>query len=608
MLSPDSRQVLLEALRPPLGAELDAAVATTFTLSLQAALVPALAFSSLRLNDETKDPVVILEAIKRIGDRTDVFCQAGCIAVPKAPPDLLAFIEPMIHQVAPPRGGLFHPKLWLLKFKNADESTSHRLLVLSRNLTNDNTWDIIVRLDSSGQAGRNLPENRALSKLLSALPDSCVNPIDTDRRQRVLALAKEVQRVKWELPTGARSLMFHLTTERNSVDWTSGETLVISPFVNDEGLNVTAAAGGHLVARPEQLEMLSPATLERFDTYVLNPAAGVQTALDHAKADPGSAFDSPNPPATSGLAADLHAKVYILEPTAQWKTARVLLGSANATSSAFGRNVEFMVELTGHRDTFGIQTVIGDEADLFPYLSPYTTDGGAEQSDTDKLQAQVESWLRSVASIPHTVTVMDPVPSPSSGSHDLSLESKGTYALRPGWDVQVGLLTRPGQEQGAATGSPLDLHVTDVPTADVTPYLTVNVIASGDVSASTVVVADLVNPPDDRLDLVLARQIDSPEKLMRLIRLLLDFANPAALASFENGEASPMTWTSTSGGSGELELILRALAADPKILDNLDDLITRLQKTEQGRAVLPPDFARLWKQVRRARTLIKARP
>ena len=605
MLSPDSRQVLLEALRPPLGADLDAAVVTTFTLSLQAALVPALAFSSLRLNDETKDPVVILEAIKRIGDRTDVFCQAGCIAVPKAPPDLLAFIEPMIHQVAPPRGGLFHPKLWLLKFKNADESTSHRLLVLSRNLTNDNTWDIIVRLDSSGRAGRSLPENRALSRLLRSLPDSCVNPIEADRRRRILALANEVQRIEWELPPGVRSLTFHQTTDRGSMDWASGETLVISPFVNDEGLATSAPAGGHLVARPEQLEMLSPATLERFKTFVLNPAAGVQAALDQTEADPNSTSGNPSTPVTSGLTPDLHAKVYILEPTTQWKTARVLLGSANATSSAFERNVEFMVELTGHRDTFGIQSVIGEKADLFPYLSPYTPDGGAEQSDADKLQAQVESWLRSVASIPHTVTVLDPAPSLTAGSHDLKVESKDAYASRPGWNIQVGLLTRPGQDQAVASGSALDLRVTDVPTADVTAYLTVSVIASSDVCASTVVVADLVNPPENRLDLVLARQIDTPEKLMRLIHLLLDFANPAALSVFENGEAGPARWTPSSGGSGELELILRALAADPKILDNLDDLITRLQKTEEGRAVLPPDFARLWTQVRQARTLIK---
>ena len=73
MLEPDSRAILLDELRPPDGFRLDAAVATTFTLSLVAALVPPLAFASEQLQGNS-DPISALEAIRSSGDRIDIFC------------------------------------------------------------------------------------------------------------------------------------------------------------------------------------------------------------------------------------------------------------------------------------------------------------------------------------------------------------------------------------------------------------------------------------------------------------------------------------------------------------------------------------------------------
>ena len=50
MLAPDSREVLMDALRPPMGWRVDRVVATTYTLDLLALLTAPLAFSlGLRL-------------------------------------------------------------------------------------------------------------------------------------------------------------------------------------------------------------------------------------------------------------------------------------------------------------------------------------------------------------------------------------------------------------------------------------------------------------------------------------------------------------------------------------------------------------------------------
>src|SRR6266511_2099160 len=98
MLAPDGRAILLDALRPPPGYGLGRAVATTFTLDLTAALVVPLAFATSQLGD-SRDPIAVMEAVRSCAERVDVFCQAGNIVVPRQASDLVAFVEPMVHQV-----------------------------------------------------------------------------------------------------------------------------------------------------------------------------------------------------------------------------------------------------------------------------------------------------------------------------------------------------------------------------------------------------------------------------------------------------------------------------------------------------------------------------
>lgn len=123
MLSPDERTLLVDLLAPPApGYRLEHAVATTFTLHLTALLPVPLGLAGADLSTST-DPLSILQAIRNYAGLIDVFCQAGHVAVPAQRNDLLAFLEPIVHQVKAPRPGhLFHPKLWVLRYVHDDES------------------------------------------------------------------------------------------------------------------------------------------------------------------------------------------------------------------------------------------------------------------------------------------------------------------------------------------------------------------------------------------------------------------------------------------------------------------------------------------------------
>ena len=92
MLDPDDRHLLVEALKPPPEMTLDIAVGTTFTLDLQALLVAPVSFAlfSATAPGGESDSLALLEAVRRHADRITIFCQAGCIAVPRTLQPVLA--------------------------------------------------------------------------------------------------------------------------------------------------------------------------------------------------------------------------------------------------------------------------------------------------------------------------------------------------------------------------------------------------------------------------------------------------------------------------------------------------------------------------------------
>ena len=172
----DRRARRLDALRPPAGHTLDRAAATTFTLGLATALTVPLAFAGLRL-DEQPDPVEIMAALRGVSGRIDIFCQAGAISAGRWPSDLVARIEDVIHEVKRPRPGhLFPPKIWLLRFIDQSQEPSFRLLVLSRHLTADRSWDTILWLDGR-PGGRPRASNTSLVQFVAALPAVAVRPV-----------------------------------------------------------------------------------------------------------------------------------------------------------------------------------------------------------------------------------------------------------------------------------------------------------------------------------------------------------------------------------------------------------------------------------------------
>lgn len=580
MLPPDARVVLTEALRPDPGWQLDHAVATTFTLDLETALLVPLAFAAHQLRDSGDDPLAILESVRSCTDKVDIFCQAGNIRVPSNPSDLLSSLEGMIHQVRRPRPGrLFHPKLWLVRYVNAAGESAHRLLVLSRNLTADRAWDTCLRLD--GRLGRRVrQENQPLADLLLwLLNDHCVTTMSDDRNERVTSLAAEVRRVEWTLPEYVDDLSVYVLGigKRPRYDFNGTRHLVISPFLNEGGLDIVVPHGGTatVITRQQALNELPRARAERYSTHVINSLAGL-------------AEDA------SELNVGLHAKLYLIEYD---KRAWLRLGSANATDAAFGGNVEIMVDLIGSKFKIGIDALM-DKEGFGDILEPA---GWQEDGEIDDENWKLENLLRSLAEVPLAATVLR-----AGNDYAIHLTSDEPLHAPDDIEVSLGLVTRRGHVHPVATGDVVDVRFDGLGMTDITAFVTLRVADGSGDQRATIVHADLIGAPEERLDEILARHVDSPEKFLRFVALLLGLIGGGELNSPGGSVFGGGLWGSGSS-SGLFEMLVRAVVDRPAALDDLGRLVERLRRTESGRRVLPAGFAELWEQVVAARSTLSAR-
>ena len=155
MLNPNNNRLDYgEILSPPNNYQLDFAIGTSYSLDLDALVGASI---SLGLSEETdtnliNNPIFLLEALRTTGDKVILFCEGGQIHLPNKPNLLYILLEEMVFQVNNSKiinnkYASFHPKFWLLRYVNEENNVFYRVVVLSRNLTFDRSWDISFSMD-----------------------------------------------------------------------------------------------------------------------------------------------------------------------------------------------------------------------------------------------------------------------------------------------------------------------------------------------------------------------------------------------------------------------------------------------------------------------------
>jgi len=609
MLSLDDRTLLVDLLAPPdAGYRLKHAVATTFTLDFEALLPVPLGLAGADLASST-DPLTILQAVRNYRDRIDVFCQAGHVSVPARGNDLMAFLEPMIHQVKAPRPGhLFHPKLWALRYSNDDGEERFRLVCGSRNLTTDRAWDVVINLEGRA-TGRPRAVNRPIADFLTSLADRVPAGLAPERRASITELAHALRYVEWERPDDVVAddwLTFHVFGPGNRVkpNMDGYSRLVVSPFLNDAGLeDAWPSRSGDcvVVSRAEELDVVGSERRGSLDGASLR-------VLDETAAIPDPESDE------AGLRwtlSGLHAKFYVVERS---KKAHVFIGSANMTDAAWGGNDELLVEIVGRVATYGVLATLGEDgggagsSGFGRILLPHILGEAAAESDELVLRRTLENALRDLASVTYTATVEgDEVPVLGVRSDD---PLRASSNLPTHVELTFGLLTMATQLHRVSFGVRLDHRWQLSRVEEITPFLVIR-LASGSgakrVEVSAIALARLIGDPPDRLDRVLARRIGTPSEFLRFLLLLLQLGGREGWLPEGQGGGAFGAFAMGAGGSGLLEGVLSALASAPNAIDDIDRLATRLSSTNEGRKVLPLGWQEFWGPVMVARSRLKLR-
>ncbi len=433
MLSPDSRTVAFDLLRPPAGHELDFALLTTYTLNLETMLALPLSLVARAdngLEELLADPLLLLEALRRAGERIHVFVDRSGIAVPRQRRELYAMLEPSIHPVRAPEGGAFHPKVWVLRFMSEDGTPLIRVAILSRNLTFDRSWDIALASEATPRRRQRTAGSSQLAEFVRRLPELCAEGPAPSLADRIEALADEVSRSRFPAPDGFSDdpVKFHVlgmggrgAGDRLWQPMSGGhDVLAVAPFVGSTALNEVARMGTGertLVSARDQLDELSDDALARWNRIcVLSDAALDEAEDEHA-----------------GTPSGLHAKFVAVEHG--WDVSW-FVGSANLTYSAFtGRNVEVMAALRARKGRrngnsgYGIGRFLesGFEKLCEPYRRGETETGSPEKEEAlERLEVVRDALLGADLSV---------VCSPSGENWTWSLE--GDTSL-PQTDVEVG--------------------------------------------------------------------------------------------------------------------------------------------------------------------------
>ena len=618
MLEPGKRRLLLDTLRSPMGYEFDRAVGTTFTLDLMALLSVPLAFTFRDAQDGdgelATDPIALLEGARRHASRIAVFCHGGYTSVPPSRQPALAFLEESVIAAFPPGNGedmrIFHPKVWVLRFASRDqpENVRYRLVCQSRNLTFDKSWDTSLVLDGEFNDSRinAYAVNHPLADFVYTLPSLAHGPIASVHQETMQIFADELRRVSFVPPAGLKLERFFAfgIGARNPAFPDPGlrrrPALVISPFLGAGFLRSAVASRRSrvLISRREELLKTPPDVVNQF-----NEVYAFRTGLDPEPDDSQMDLNS---------LAGLHAKIFVIDDG--WN-ARVIVGSANATDAALGsapRNVEFMVELSGRKRLFGIDTLLNRDGDsesgTFRSLIEEFDVSEAGTVEEDERRVRLERVLDQVAEILTRAELKGRVSESDDGLYNLTLRMDGIPNLpkavkRVNWwpATLPGTVQRPLKNGAEFQGLSLP---------QLSAFLVMETEAEIDGESDTrrfVRNIELSGLPDDRLPRLLAGMIRNRSRLMQLLWLLLLPEDDLTFDEFSQllTDDSDASTKLRPGFPGLLERMLETLASEPARLDSVHSLLEDLRQTEHGSDLIGEDFEEMWDAVWAARREMK---
>ena len=481
---------------------------------------------------------------------------------------------------------------WLVGF------SQHRVLIASRNLTFDRSWDTVVRLEQA-VSGARLDQ---LAQFIDSVPSLAVTPVARAHRQRVGDLARTLAGARFAAPDGFGDLRFHalglsrVRSSRDPLPRNATRLLIVSPFLSARRLRGLPVQG----SKPNPRGVATRAARRCIGAD--GRGAGVRTGSLSGEAtdaviDNGHGGTGPTDSGLHGL----HGKIYVADTPAG---TRVFTGSANATVAAFDRNVEVLLEMHAS----------GQAASVAAWLAPGPRDAAgkvtrrrfrdllvdhewaAPQAVETELGALLDQLQREIAKIPVTVDVGEP----AAGTYRVAYRSTQEWLLPPGVTATARPLSL-GEATACLVGSGETLNAEfTVTLAGLTAFLAVQ-LTDGDDERRFVLVGEMRGAPSDRLARLLAESLADTERLVRFLLLILLDPDEFPLAAARAFGTASAAWNSDRIDTAPLlEIMVRALVRRSHRLDDINRVLAELHDT----GVVPDELQQLWASISAARAAL----
>ena len=605
MLNPNNDRLDYgQILAPPAGYNLDFAVGTTYSLNLDALVGASLA---LGLSEETdselmNNPVCLLEALRSTGDNVALFCEGGQIHMPNRVTPLYILLEKMVFSIkTPKRKGIaaypsFHPKFWLIRYRNNDGDLRYRVIVLSRNLTFDRNWDIAYYMDghvTEDTTDKNEPVCDFLRYLAAQLPDT---ESGKDKAKKIRALIRKLPNVIFEpaekafydyefIPNGVRRASggVYQFDETDLFKDTFHEILIISPFLsgsvirdfNDRNTrSLINDARYMLITREMSLGRLKPEDVSHFQIYTMRDAV-----IDGETAISDEAQEIQK--------QDIHAKIYMIR---KYSNSDLYLGSLNASHNAVYGNIEFMIRLRSKRRYLELDklaaSLFGTEKDgsdnPFQEVTLQTAIIEEEDEPTKALDAVVKEINRSN---PSAVVHPEDEEYYSASVHFEACPTKGyQISIRP-------LLSRRTEEFSR------DVLFTRLTITQLSEFYVIGV-SDGEQTVERILIIPTDGLPDDREKQVVSSVVNDRDCFYRYIAFLLGDDSILSMLEINNaGVAADDTMIRQVYHVPALyEKMLQTAAVNPEKFNGIEYLM----KTISEDGIISEDFKMLYETFKKA--------
>ncbi len=578
-------------LAPPAEYETVFAVGTTYSLDLDALIGACIALGLSESTDSAlKDnPLYLLEALRKTSDKLLIFCEAGQIKAPGISNRLHLLLEKMVVEIVMQKAKSFHPKLWLVKYENAEKDTLYRCVVLSRNLTFDRSWDVSVCIEGKPVSEASIDNTKPLSDFLIALV-KLVNRHDIDKikKKSLLSLSTELQNVEFQLESKIFSGFSFCPVgipgynkAHSGLFKSYNEMLIISPFLSSNivsefnAIALTSPLPNTLITRRTELAKLKSEAVSKFILFVMKDMVidGEESLSEGDNDDKQS--------------QDIHAKLYLKTKNSD---SELFIGSLNATHSAVNGNIEFMLKLSGKRRNLNVeafkQDIFGTDERSNPFEQLELKDH--DESITQDIE-NLDLVIKAICRLKSSAKVIE---TGSEYSVEISLTN-----YRQNDNVFISPLMKPGMEKNLAAETRFD----NLDLLQLSEFYLIRVTGTESI-LRRVIKINTENMPDYRESMIANSIIKNKSDFIQYITFILgdnylitmlENTNRSNSFSFNNSEPVPALYEKmlkaaahSPGKLDEIKQILELITDDSKIPDGfkeLYDLFMRVVKKNAGK-------------------------